>query len=117
MKSIKRRRIMEFSPHSPVLRERNIHLVLRFRFALWLSLKKSRGWLRRGQRVRAACYRWRDGSDCSWRVNDAGKYLQTIDHDFLQKHFEVASKCREGGVYARNRAKLLPMLILVPGEK
>jgi len=98
MKSIKRRRIMEFSPHSPFLRERNIHFALRSRLALWLSLKKSRASLRRGQSFRVAYYRWRDGSDCIWRVNDAGKYLQTIDHDLLQKHFEVESKCREGRV-------------------
>jgi hypothetical protein len=50
-----------------------------------------------------------DGLDCIWLVNGAGKYLQTIDHDFLQKHFEVASKCRERNVYGRNRAKLLPI--------
>jgi hypothetical protein len=116
MKSIKRGRIMEFSPHSP-LRERNIHFALRSCLAGWLSLKKSHGSLRRGQSFPAGYYRWRDGLDCIWLVNGAGKYLQTIDHDFLQKHFEVESKLREGGVYGRNRAKLLPMLILVPGEK
>jgi hypothetical protein len=78
MKSIKRR----FSPHSHLLRERNIHCALRTGLAL-----------------------------------DAGKYLQTMDHRFLRKHFAVESKCREGSIYSRNRAKLLAMLILVPGEK
>ena len=70
-------------------------------------VKKSRGSLRRGQSFRAGYYSWRDGLDCIWLVNDAGKYLQTIDHDFLQKHFEVESKCKERSVYGRNRAKLL----------
>jgi hypothetical protein len=113
MKSIKRR----FSPHSPFPRERNIHCALRTGLALWLSLKKSRGSLRRGPSFRAAYYRWRDRFDRIRVVNDAGKYLQTMDHRFLRKHFAVESKCREASVYGRNRAKLLAMLILVPGEK
>jgi hypothetical protein len=72
-------------------------------------VNKSRGSLCRGQSFRAGYYSWRDGLDCIWLVNDAGKYLQTIDHDFLQKHFEVASKCTERSVCGRNGAKLLPI--------
>jgi hypothetical protein len=102
MKSIKRRGI------NGVLVPRNIHFALRSRLALWLWVKKSRGSLRCGQSFRAGYYSWRDGLDCIWLVNDAGKYLQTIDRDFLQKHFEVESKCKERSVYGRNRAQLLP---------
>jgi hypothetical protein len=103
MKSIKRRRI------NGVLVSRNIHFAVRSRLALWLWVKKSRGSLRRGQSFRAGYQIWRDGLDCVWLVNDAGKYLHTIDHDFLQKHFEVESKCQERSVYRPNRAKLLPI--------
>ena len=96
---------MEFSSHSPFLLERNTHFALRSRLALWLWVKKSRGSLRRGRSFRAAYYNWRDGLDCIV-VNDAGRCLPAIE-DFLQKHFAVASKCKERSVYGRNRAKLL----------
>jgi hypothetical protein len=103
MKSLKRTRI------NGLLVPRNIHFALRSRLALWLWVKTSRGSLRRGPRFRAGYYIWRDGLDCIWLVNDAGKYLQAIDHDLLQQHFEVASKCKGRSVYGRNRAKLLPI--------
>ena len=56
-----------------------------------------------GQRFRIGYYSWMDGLDCIWLVNDEGKYEQTIDHDFLQKHFGIESLSKERSLYGRNR--------------
>ena len=49
----------------------------------------------------------KDGLDCIWLVNEKGKYEQTIDYDFLEKHFETIAK--ERSLYGKNRAQLVPV--------
>ncbi len=62
-----------------------------------------------GRRFRVGYYSWMDGLDCIWLVNEEGQYEQTIDHDSLQKHFEVEEVSKERSLYGRNRPKLEPM--------
>jgi len=50
-----------------------------------------------------------DGLDCIWLVDDYGKYEQTVDHDFLMKHFEIESVSKERSLYGRNRPQFKPV--------
>ena len=50
-----------------------------------------------------------DGLDCIWLVNDAGKYEQTIDHEFLEKNFEIESISKERSMYGRKRPRIEPV--------
>ena len=68
--------------------------------------KKSRGSLRRGRRFRVGYYRWQDGLDCIWLVDELGKYDSTIDHEFLLAHFQVEAQSKERSLYGRNRPRL-----------
>jgi hypothetical protein len=52
-----------------------------------------------------------DGLDCIWLVNDQGKYEQTIDHDFLQKYFDIETLSRERSLYGRNRPQFQPLKV------
>ena len=54
-------------------------------------------------------YGWKDGLDRIWLVNEEGKYEQTIDHDFLQKYFEIETVSKERSLYGRNRPQFEPM--------
>ncbi len=62
-----------------------------------------------GRLFRIGYYSWRDGLDCIWLVNEEGKYEQTIDHDFLQNHFEIETVSKERSLYGRNRPQFEPM--------
>ena len=65
-----------------------------------------------GRRFRIGYYSWMDGLDCIWLVNEKGKYEQTIDHDFLRKHFEIETLSKERSLYGRNRQQIGPMTLL-----
>jgi len=62
-----------------------------------------------GLRFRIGYYNWMDGLDCIWLVNDAGKYEQTIDHEFLEKNFEIESISKERSMYGRKRPRIEPV--------
>ncbi len=64
----------------------------------------SRPWMKNvGRRFRIGYYGWADGLDCIWLVNEKGKYERTIDHEFLNRYFEVESISKERRLYGRNR--------------
>jgi hypothetical protein len=70
----------------------------------------SKRWRRNiGRRYRVGYYGRRDGLDCIWLVNEKGKYEQTIDHDFLQKYFEIETISKERSLYGKNRPQFEPM--------
>lgn len=48
-----------------------------------------------GRRFRIGYYSWQDDLDCIWLVNDEGKYERTVDHDFLNKFFEIKALSKE----------------------
>jgi hypothetical protein len=62
-----------------------------------------------GRRFRIGYYSKMDGLDCIWLVNDEGKYEQTIDHDFLQRYFEVENVSKERSLYGRKRPRIAPI--------
>lgn len=64
-----------------------------------------------GRRFRIGYYSWLDGLDCIWLVNDEGKYEQTIDHDFLQKYFDIETLSKEKSLYGRNRPQFQPLKV------
>jgi hypothetical protein len=75
-----------------------------------VSGSPSRRWREKvGRRFRIGYYSWMDGLDCIWLVNGEGKYEQAIDHDFLQKYFEIESISKERSLYGRNRPQFQPM--------
>jgi hypothetical protein len=51
-----------------------------------------------------------DGLDCIWLVNEEGNYEQAIDHEFVNKFFEIESISRERSLYGRGRPKLRPLI-------
>ncbi len=70
----------------------------------------SKGWRKNiGRRYRVGYYGRRDGLDCIWLVNEKGKYQQTIDHDLLQKYFEIETISKERSLYGKNRPPFEPM--------
>jgi hypothetical protein len=70
----------------------------------------SRSWQKNvGRRFRIGYYSWMDGLDCIWLVNEEGKYERTIDHDFLQKYFEIESVSKERSLYGKNRPQFEPL--------
>jgi hypothetical protein len=75
-----------------------------------VSRSPSRRWRENvGRRFRIGYDSWMDGLDCIWLVNNEGKYEQTIDHDFLQKYFEIETLFKERSHYGRNRPQFEPM--------
>jgi hypothetical protein len=63
----------------------------------------------KGQVFRVGYYNKRDGLDCIWLVNDAGRYEQTVDHKFLYRHFDVINFAEHNNLYGRQRPKLPPI--------
>jgi len=59
-----------------------------------------------GRIFRIGYYGRTDGLDCIWLVNDNGEYEQTIDHDFLFKHFDIIVISEETDLYGRQRPKV-----------
>jgi hypothetical protein len=72
---------------------------------------KGRGSFRKknGRVFRVGCYSRQDGLDCIWLVNDGGKYEQTVDHDFLYRHFDVIQFADHENWYGRRRKKIPPI--------
>ena len=50
-----------------------------------------------------------DGLDCIWLVDETGKYDQAIDHEYLDRFFDVQSIAKERSLYGRDRPRLGPM--------
>ena len=63
---------------------------------------------RLGKVFRIGYYGRRDGLDCIWLVNSDGVYEQTLDHDFLFKHYEIVMLSDESSLYGVRRPKLPP---------
>ena len=62
-----------------------------------------------GRRFRIGYYACRDGLDVIWLVNEKGVYEQTIDHDFLMKHYTIERLSKETdfrGVHKRRLGRL-----------
>jgi hypothetical protein len=98
MKAVKRRKKYAFRTPVPP------HSIVR------VKTSPSRSWWKNvGRRFRIGYYSWRDGLDCIWLVNEEGKYEQTIDHDFLQKHFEIETVFKERSLYGQNRPQFRPL--------
>jgi hypothetical protein len=64
---------------------------------------------RNGRVFRVGYYSRQDGLDCIWLVNDEGKYEQTVDHDFLYRHFDVIQFADHENWYGRRRKKIPPI--------
>jgi hypothetical protein len=56
-----------------------------------------------GRLFRVGYYSKMDGLDCIWLVDEKGKYEQAIDHEFLNKFFDVQSIAKERNLYGRGR--------------
>ncbi len=50
-----------------------------------------------------------DGLDCIWLVDEKGEYSQTIDHESLNRFFDIQSIAKERSLYGRGRPQFPPM--------
>ena len=55
---------------------------------------------------RIGYYSRMDGLDCIWLVNDEGHYEQTVDHEFLYRHFDIIQFADHTNWYGRRRPKI-----------
>jgi hypothetical protein len=62
-----------------------------------------------GKRFRVGYYSPQDGLDCIWLVDDDGEYQETVDHEFLDKFFEIELLSKERSLYGKNRLRLGPI--------
>ena len=62
-----------------------------------------------GRIFRVGYYSRRDGLDCIWLVNDEGNYEQTVDHEFLYRHFDIIQLADHTNWYGRRRPKISPI--------
>ncbi len=62
-----------------------------------------------GRIFRVGYYSRADGLDCIWLVNDEGHYEQTVDHEFLYKHFDIIQFADQTNWYGRRRPKIPPI--------
>lgn len=62
-----------------------------------------------GRVFRVGYYSRRDGLDCIWLVNDQGPYEQTVEHEFLYRHFDVIQFADHNNWYGRRRPKIPPI--------
>ena len=77
-----------------------------------VSVRRDAGkpWARKVGRVfRIGYYSKMDGLDCIWLVDETGSYDQTIDHECLNKFFEIQSVAKERSLYGRGRPQFAPM--------
>ena len=74
---------------------------------LWPHARKQKHEV--GQTLRVGYYSPQDGLECIWLVDDTGNYFWTIDHEFLDKHFEIVERSNETSLYGRARPKLKPI--------
>ncbi len=59
---------------------------------------------------RVGYYSKMDGLDCIWLVGETGSYDQTIDHECLDKLFEIRSVAKERSLYGRGRPQFPPLV-------
>jgi hypothetical protein len=59
---------------------------------------------------RVGYYSKMDGLDCIWLVDETGSYDQTIDHECLDKFFEIRSVAKERSLYGRGRPQFPPLV-------
>jgi len=52
---------------------------------------------------RIGYYSKMDGLDCIWLVDERGKVDQTLDHDYLNKFFDILYVSKERSLYGRGR--------------
>jgi hypothetical protein len=64
-----------------------------------ISVRRRAGKLKAGQVFRVGYYSRMDGLDCIWLVDKTGSYRQTIDHEFLNRFFEIQSVAKERSLY------------------
>ena len=62
-----------------------------------------------GRFFRVGYYSKMDGLDCIWLVDEKGKYDQTIDHETLNKFFDIRSVAEERSLYGRGRPQFPPI--------
>jgi hypothetical protein len=71
-----------------------------------ISVKRAVGspWAKEvGRQFRIGYYSKMDGLDCIWLVDEKGKYNQSIDHEYLNKFFDIQSVAKERSLYGRGR--------------
>lgn len=56
-----------------------------------------------GRIFRVGYYSKSDGLDCIWLVNEQGEDDQTIDHECLNKFFDIQAIGKERSLYGRGR--------------
>jgi hypothetical protein len=59
-----------------------------------------------GRIFRVGYYSRMDGLDCIWLVNDEGRYEQTVDHEFLYRHFDIIHFADHTNWYGRRCPKI-----------
>ncbi|HVX84020.1 MAG TPA: hypothetical protein VH253_04315 [Phycisphaerae bacterium] len=59
-----------------------------------------------GREFRAGYYSRNDGLDCIWLVNERGEYEQTVDREYLVKHFPIVKWGRPRGLYGEGERRL-----------
>jgi hypothetical protein len=62
-----------------------------------------------GRIFRVGYYGKMDGLDCIWLVDEKGKYSQTIDHESVNRFFDVQSIAKERSLYGRGRPEFPPL--------
>jgi hypothetical protein len=50
-----------------------------------------------------------DRLDCIWLVDEKGECSQTIDHESLNRFFDIRSIAKERSLYGRGRPQFPPM--------
>jgi hypothetical protein len=63
-----------------------------------------------GSIFRIGYYSRLDGLDCIWLVNEAGEYQETIDHDYLEKYFDLIEVSDEKNMYGTGKPKISPVV-------
>jgi hypothetical protein len=59
-----------------------------------------------GQSWRVGYYIHNDGLDVIWLVDEDGNYCETVDHDWLEKHFEIVILSTEESLYGHGKTPL-----------
>jgi hypothetical protein len=62
-----------------------------------------------GRKFRIGYYSKMDGLDCIWLVDAKGKYNQSIDHEYLNKFFDIQFIAKERSLYGRGRPQFSPI--------
>ena len=62
-----------------------------------------------GRVFRIGYYSRTDRLDCIWLVDETGQYRETLDHDYLNKFFEIRSISKERSLYGRGRPPFPPL--------